>query len=114
MKPGSQIPPPPILYRMMQLVMGPILRMAGLCCRSAFDLSSEQMDRKLTRDESLRLRLHLMMCGLCRRLPSQFAEMRKLMIDSAKDENEVECCSESLSEEAKSRLRRKLNDQGKA
>ncbi|MFU8892987.1 MAG: hypothetical protein ACNA8L_05105 [Luteolibacter sp.] len=116
MKPGPHLPPPPITYRMMQVVMCPILKALGLCCRSAFNLCNEQMDRELTKGESFRLRTHLMMCGLCRRLPAQFDGMRKLIQATCEHEHEHEhdCCSESLSKEAKERIAKQLETYDKA
>lgn len=114
MKPGPHLPPPPITYRMMQVVMCPILKVLGLCCRSAFNLCNAQMDRELTKGESFRLRIHLMMCGLCRYLPAQFAGMRKLIQAVSEHEHDDDCCSESLSEEAKARISEHLKNQGKA
>lgn len=113
MKPGAKLPPPPITYRMMQAVMCPILKALGLCCRSAFNLCSEQMDRELTKSETLRLRVHLSMCGLCSRLPAQFQGMRKLIQTSCEHDHGDECCSESLSEEAKERIASHLNSRHK-
>lgn len=113
MKPGPNLPPPPVTYRMMQAVMCPILKITGLCCRSAFNLCNEQMDRELTKGESFRLRIHLMMCGLCCRLPAQFAGMRKLIQATCEDEHDGDCCSESLSVEAKARICGQLKNQNK-
>lgn len=114
MKPGQHLPPPPLTYRVMQAVMCPILKVLGLCCRSAFNLCSEQMDRELTKRESLRLRVHLSMCGLCSRLPAQFEGMRKLIKATCEHEHEGDCCSESLPEEAKERIARHLKSRSKA
>lgn len=66
---GQHLPPAPLTYQVMQAVVCPILKVLGLCCRSAFNLCSEQMDRELTKRESLRLRVHLPMCGLCSLCP---------------------------------------------
>jgi hypothetical protein len=84
-----------------------------LCCRSAFNLCSEKMDRELTKRESLRLRVHLSMCGLCSSLPAQFEGMRKLIKTTCEHEHEGDCCSESLSEEAKERIARHLKSRSK-
>jgi len=104
MKPGAKLPPPPITYRMMQAVMCPILKVLGLCCRSAFNLCSEQMDRELSKREALRLRVHLSMCGLCSRLPAQFRGMRALIQACECDLPHDEPSGETMTEEAKQRI----------
>lgn len=88
----------------MQAVMCPFLKAMGLCCRSAFNLCSEQMDRELTKGESTRLRIHLMMCGLCSRLPAQFQGLRKLVKASCEHEHGEECTTERLPDEARARI----------
>ncbi len=110
---GKPVPPPPVTYRMMQAVMCPILKMLGLCCRSAFHLCNERMDRELTRGESIRLHIHLMMCGLCRRLPGQFEAMRTLARAACEHEHEPDPAYgyESLSEEARTRIAKHLENQ---
>lgn len=112
--PQPKLPPPPVSYRMMHAVMGPVLKVLGICCRSAFNLCNEQMDRDLTKGESIRLRIHLMMCGLCRHLPAQFKGLRKLIQATCEHEHDGDCCSESLSEEAKERISSQLKNQTKA
>ena len=46
-----------------------------LTCKEASYLASKKLDEKLTWRESLDFRLHIMMCGLCRRYAM---EMKKL------------------------------------
>lgn len=111
--PHPQLNPPPITYRMMQAVMSPVLMVLGLCCRSAYELCNEQMDRELKKSESIRLRIHLMMCGLCSHLPAQFAAMRELIQATCEHEHEGESCSESLSEEARTKISDHLKNQAK-
>jgi hypothetical protein len=113
MKPGTNLPPPPITYRMMQAVMCPMLKVLGLCCRSAFNLCNEQMDRELTKRESLRLRVHLSMCGLCSRLPAQFRGMRSLIQACEHDRSHDETSYESMTPEAKQRIAESLQSQQK-
>jgi hypothetical protein len=103
MKPRGNLPSPPINYRMMQAVMYPILKLLGLCSRSAFNLCSTQMDRELTKRESLRLRVHLSMCGLCSRLPAQFRGMRSLINACECDHSQDEASEDSMTTEAKRR-----------
>lgn len=70
---------PPLIYRMTHAVTGPMAKALGISCRDAYDLCSAQMDRELTRGESLRLRFHLIACGICRHLPAQFRGLRTLV-----------------------------------
>ena len=96
-------PPPPFAYRLVHAVMWPLLKLLGLTCKSAFELCSERMDRELTTGEALKLRVHLMMCGLCRNLPAQFSGMRefvRLSHDKDHDCHSDEC----LSPEVKARI----------
>lgn len=120
MKHSPHTPPPPFTYRMMQAVMAPILKIFGLSCKNAFHLSSEQMDRKLTKRESIILRIHLLMCGVCRRLPAQFQGMRTLIkacnFNTACGHNhpEPEIPDVSMSPEAQKRIEESLLKQKKS
>lgn len=95
--------PPPVFYRMMQAVMWPMLKMLGISCKATYELCSQQMDRKLTAGETFRLRMHLMMCGLCRWLPAQFSGMRELVRRTHPHDHD-ETSDECLSAEAKDRI----------
>lgn len=63
----------------MQAMMAPMMKRFGLSCRAFAELASLRMDRPLTTSESIRFRFHSMMCGVCRRLPSQFEAMRDVL-----------------------------------
>jgi len=108
MKPERQ-PLLPITYRVMHAVMWPILKVLGISCRATYELCSEQPDRQLTVSEAFRLRIHLMMCGLCRHLPAQFSGMRELVRCAHTDEH-GETSDECLSAEAKERIASKLRE----
>jgi predicted anti-sigma-YlaC factor YlaD len=95
---------------MVEYVISPLLKLLGINCRSAFDLSSQQMDRALSARESIRLRVHMWMCGLCRNMSAQFEGMRKL-IKACEQENHMHCGSEKLSGEAKHRIAQHLKKQ---
>ena len=101
--------PPPISYRLMQAVSWPMLKMLGISCKATCELCSQQMDRKLTAGETFRLRMHLMMCGLCRRLPAQFRGMRELVRCTHPHEHD-ETSDECLSAEAKERIESALRN----
>lgn len=111
MKPDPHPVPPPVSYRIMQAVTSPVLKVLGLSCRSAFNLCNQQMDRELSKTESIRLRIHLMMCGLCRHLPAQFTGIRKLIQTTCQQDQDIDCGSESLSAEAKTRIAERLKNE---
>lgn len=50
-----------------------------LSCKQASQLLSQSLDRKLMRRELVGLRLHLMLCSMCRRFGRQIAGMRKMI-----------------------------------
>ena len=108
MKNDSHLPPPPIVYRVMQAMMWPVLKLLGMSCKEIYGLSSEQMDRKLTRGESFRLRFHLIMCGVCRHLAAQFLGLRKLVHLCEHDHGHEISNGEHLSPEAKERIFERL------
>lgn len=82
---GDPRPAPPRRYRAIQRVEGPVLNALGLSCREFARLTVTRMDRPLTANEALRLRLHGAMCGLCTRFAAQFSA-----IDQLVDEIETE------------------------
>ena len=49
-----------------------------IMCREATQLMSLSLDRPLNRRERLKLRLHTMMCGPCRRCQSQFELLHRV------------------------------------
>lgn len=113
MKKDSQLPTPPIAYRVMQAMVWPILKLLGMSCKETYGLCSEQLDRKLTPGESFRLRFHLMMCGVCRHLPAQFRGLRELVRSCDHDHEPEEFPDEHLSPEAKERIFERLKSQSK-
>ncbi len=81
-------PKPPRSYRLMQALLGPVMKPMRLSCRDFAELCSLKLDRPLTFSESLRYRFHALMCGVCRRLPRQFDAIRDVM-------NSCYVCSEN-------------------
>jgi hypothetical protein len=63
----------------MHAVMGPLPRALGMSCRDITTLSAVKLDRKLTLGEAVKLRMHTLMCAVCRPLPRQFANLRELV-----------------------------------
>jgi Putative zinc-finger len=107
MKNGSQ-PQSPLIYRVTHVVLGPVLKLFHLSCKDAFELSSEQMDRELTRGEAFRLRIHLAICGICRHLPRQFQVIREL-VRACEHEHAMDApCDAQLPAEAKERIAQEL------
>lgn len=101
----SRLPP---RYRIVHAVSGPLLKWLGLSCRRAVELSSEQMDRDLSKRESFQLRVHLMICEVCRHLPAQFQGLRKLLI--ACEHPPEDLPTEVMSEHARLRIIDHLNN----
>lgn len=82
-------PAPGILYRIMQGMTWPLMKLMGMSCRHFAKLCSERLDRPLTLPEKLRLRFHGLMCHVCRPLPKQFENLRRL----------TRCCVEHTTEQ---------------
>jgi len=80
-------------------------------CKHAARLQSEALDHPLTLSQRAGLRLHLMLCGWCRRYGKQIRFLRE-----AAHEHEDELSDPTvpaLSQEARDRLKRKLESSGK-
>lgn len=117
---GENHPRPPLRYRLMQALMGPVMRPLKMSCRDFAELCSVKMDRPLTFSESLRYRFHALMCGVCRRLPRQFDAIREAMTscdvcgagdhDTGHDESETLQHPEEmhLDNDALSRIRERI------
>ena len=79
-------------------------------CKEISQLVSASMDEKLPLRKRLSIRLHLVMCDLCRRYEKQLHLLRGGGRHYANpEENEIE---DSLSSEARERLQRKLTSRG--
>lgn len=50
-----------------------------LSCKQASQLLSQSLDRRLARRELIALRLHLMLCSMCRRFGCQIVGVRSLL-----------------------------------
>ena len=74
-------------------------------CKQITALISESMDRKLPIYRRIGIRIHLMMCYLCRRYKKQLLFLRSILqTDEEADEKNIE----PLSAEARRRIRKKL------
>lgn len=97
-------PKPPLGYRLMQAMMWPLLKLTGMTCRDALRLSAERMDAPLNPADSLRLRMHLLVCGICRRLPAQFENLRQWVHACHHEEDPEKEDQAPLSPEARERI----------
>jgi hypothetical protein len=81
-----------------------------LTCKDASHLVSHGQDRPLSFRERWGLRIHLWMCGNCRRFERQVALMRRLLRQPDL-RTETEIAVIELSAEARERIGRALADQ---
>jgi hypothetical protein len=80
-------------------------------CKDISELISQTMDRQLPLRKRLSIRLHVSMCGLCRRYEKQLHLLRRGFTCYADpDQNTAE---KSLSPETKARLEKALADSAK-
>lgn len=77
-------------------------------CREASRLQSDGMDRALPALEVIGLRIHLLLCGWCRRYGKQIRFLRRAAHEHP--EEVAQAASESLSPEARERIRRSLGN----
>jgi hypothetical protein len=81
-----------------------------LKCRDASTLIAEGADRELTRSERWALRLHLAICGPCRRFRRQLAFLRQVWTGMQQRLTAGEVpLEERLSESARARLQRMID-----
>ncbi len=80
-----------------------------LTCKDASHLVSHGQDRALSFRERWGLRIHLWLCGNCRRFDRQVALMRRLLRQSDQ-RAEPEVAEQALSAEARERISRALAD----
>jgi len=109
---GNSVPSPGLFYRLTQGIMSPILKLCGLSCRQFAELAGVRLDRPLKWLETLRFRMHRIMCGVCRPLPKQLENLQKLTRCACENDfhnedakpGDVEA-SDGLSAEAKQKMR---------
>ncbi|HZV61091.1 MAG TPA: zf-HC2 domain-containing protein [Methylophilaceae bacterium] len=80
-----------------------------LSCKQSSQLLSQALDRKLLRRELMALRLHLMLCSMCRRFGQQVSGIRSLVRRSRQLMEQDETLT--LPPEAKQRIARALQSQ---
>jgi hypothetical protein len=85
------------------------LKVLSPCCRDAARMLSESMDRRLTLPERVGLRVHLLLCSLCRRYGRQLVFLRKLVGAFARIvEAQGASSASEMSPEARARIRERL------
>lgn len=73
-------------------------------CKDISKLVSESLDRELSLRERMALRVHLMMCSLCRTYQHQILQLRTILKGAARPD-------EPLPEDARERIRQAIKDQ---
>jgi len=87
------------------------LKVLSPCCRDAARLLSESMDRRLPLPERVGLRIHLVLCRLCRRYGRQLVFLRRLVdAFSTITETPTTPAASELSPEARGRIRERLEN----
>jgi len=80
-----------------------------LTCKEASFLASKKLDKKLTWRESIGLRLHIMMCSLCRRYAIEMKKMHRMMKKAGKSGVSILPESVKLSKQSRERIKQVLD-----
>ena len=80
-------------------------------CRQVSRLQSGLLDRPLSLPKRIGLRLHLLVCKWCRRYGKQIRFLHEAVHEHSEELNEVQ--SETLSAEARERIKRRLQNERK-
>lgn len=81
-----------------------------LTCKEASALATKAMDGKLTFRERVGLRLHIMMCGLCRRYVRDTKRLREAIRNAGPLVSPMMPESFRLSERSRERIRQMLKE----
>jgi hypothetical protein len=87
-----------------------------LSCRETTQLISESIERKLTLQQRMTVRAHLLMCRVCSRFRKQLLFMEKaigLFVENEKEGKLPVESEPSLSPEARERLKISIREQSK-
>src|SRR5262249_54449737 len=87
------------------------LRTLSPDCREVSRVQSEAFDHSLSATKRAGLRMHLLMCRWCRRYGKQIRILRQAVREHPNEVNEVP--QQTLSPEARERLKQSLRDQAK-
>ena len=83
-----------------------------LSCKDVTRLISESMDRSLPLGKRIGVRVHLLICKFCERYERQLHQIRETARNLvATEERPGEPYGETLSEKARERIRRSLQEQ---
>ncbi len=82
----TELPPPTRSYRCSHRLLGPPLHGLQLSCKHFSDLVMQSCDRKLTRGESIRFRIHFILCSVCRRFRKQMHSFDALVKQSLSEQ----------------------------
>jgi hypothetical protein len=80
-----------------------------LTCKEASYLASKKLDKNLSWRESLSFKLHIMMCGLCRRYASEIKKIHSILQKAGKTGLSALPESIKLSEESRERISKALD-----
>lgn len=80
-----------------------------LTCKEASYLASKKLDRKLTWRESLNFRLHILICGFCRRYALEIKKIHSMMQKAGKSSLSMLPESVKLSKQARDRIKLALD-----
>jgi hypothetical protein len=80
-----------------------------LTCKEASYLASKQLDKNLSWREILSFKLHIMMCGLCRRYASEIEKIHSILQKAGKSSLSALPESIKLSEESRERISKALD-----
>lgn len=75
----SLLPPPPESYCRSHKLLGLGLHKLKISCSHFSDLTLQAMDRPLTAREKFRMRLHYIMCSICRSFEKQMRSLSRLV-----------------------------------
>ncbi len=79
-----------------------------LTCKETSYLASKKLDKKLTWRENIDFKLHIIMCGLCRRYASEIEKIHIMMQKSGKSGLSELPESVKLSKESQERISKAL------
>ena len=79
-----------------------------MSCRDVSELVSKSMDERLVRRERWAVKMHLMLCGMCRRYAAQLRFLQQITDrhEACGTENK---CSVKLSDHARQRIKREID-----
>lgn len=80
-----------------------------LRCKQASYLASKKLDQKLTSWEQFNLKLHTMMCGVCRRYAADIKKLRDVMQKMEQADALLTSKPAQLSEQSRKRIKQAMD-----